>query len=214
MNRYAESDPPHDHTVTTFGVIRHAETVWNREKRIQGHQDSPLTTEGEMMADRWGLTLRVFHWDRILASDTGRATATARRINTRLQLPMELDPRLRELDWGRWTTKTLAQLRQEEGDLLAIQERAGWDFQPPQGESRRGQLARCRRTLLEFAERYPGDSILVVTHGGVIKCLANSLPDSGPPAADEIGASSYRLLWLAAAAGRLSSGGRHALVLP
>lgn len=214
MNRYAGIDPPHDKTATTFGVIRHAETVWNREKRIQGHQDSPLTPEGERMADRWGLALRVFHWDRILASDTGRAVATARRINARLQLPLELDPRLRELDWGRWTTKTLAQLRQEESDLLAVQERAGWDFQPPQGESRRSQLARCRRTLLEAAVRYPGESILVVTHGGAIKCLANSLSDSGPLPVDEIGASSYRLLWLAAAAGRLSPGGRSAMVLP
>jgi len=214
VNRYADPDPQHDNTVTTFGVIRHAETVWNREKRIQGHQDSPLTPEGEMMADRWGLALRAFHWDRILASDIGRAVVTASRINARLQLPMELDPRLRELDWGHWATKTLAQLRQEEGDLLAVQERAGWDFQPPQGESRRSQLARCRQTLLEAADRYAGDSILVVTHGGVIKCLANSLCGSGLPAADEIGAQSYRLYWVAAAAGRLSLDGLNAVVLP
>lgn len=214
MNRYPDPDPQHHNAVTTFGVIRHAETAWNREKRIQGHQDSPLTSEGEMMADRWGVALRGFRWDRILASDTGRALATASRINAHLQVPMELDPRLRELDWGRWTTKTVAQLRQEEGELLKVLERAGWDFQPPQGESRRSQLARSRQALLEAAGRYPGDSILVVTHAGVIKCLANGLSGSGPLAADEIGTQSYRLYWAAAAAGRLSLDGLNALVLP
>jgi probable phosphoglycerate mutase len=214
MNRYLDPDPQSDKAVTTFGVIRHAETVWNREKRIQGRQDSPLTPEGEMMADRWGLALRAFHWDRILASDIGRAMATASRLNTHLQLPLEVDPRLRELDWGRWTTKTVAQLRQEEGEMVVLQERAGWDFQPPQGESRRSQLTRCCQALLEAAGRYPGDSILVVTHGGVIKCLAHGLCDSGPLAADEISAQSYRLYWVAAAAGRLSLDRLNALVLP
>jgi probable phosphoglycerate mutase len=214
VNRSVDPDPPRTTAVTTFGVIRHAETVWNREKRIQGHQDSPLTPEGEMMADRWGLALRTFHWDRILASDIGRAVATAGRINTRLQVPMEVDSRLRELDWGCWTTKTVTQLRQEEGERLALQERAGWDFQPPEGESRRSQLARCRQALLEAAGRHPGDSILVVTHGGVIKCLAHGLCDRGPLAADEIGSPSYRLYWVAAAAGRLSLDRLNAVVLP
>lgn len=214
MNRYADPHPQRHKAVTTFGVIRHAETVWNREKRIQGHQDSPLTLEGERMADRWGLTLRAFHWDRILASDTGRAVTTAGRINTHLQLPLEVDPRLRELDWGCWTTKTVAQLRQEEGDMLAVQERAGWDFQPPQGESRRSQLKRTGQALLEAADRCPGGAILVVTHGGVIKCLAWHLTGNQLSKADDIGAQEYRLHWLSAVAGRLSLDGLNALVLP
>ncbi len=214
MNRCVDPEPPPNPAVTTFGVIRHAETVWNREKRIQGHQDSPLTPEGEMMADRWGLTLQALPWDRILASDTGRAVATAGRINACLKVPLEVDPRLRELDWGCWTSMTVAELRKAEGERLAVQERAGWDFQPPQGESRRSQLARCRQALIEAAGRCPGQSILVVTHAGAIKCLANGLSGSGPLAADEIGTHAYRLYWAAVAAGRLSLDGRNALALP
>ncbi len=165
----------HPNAATRFGLIRHAETVWNREKRIQGHQDSPLTPEGEKMADTWGRMLGAFHWDRILASDTGRAVATAVRINAHLKLPIDTHPRLRELDWGRWTTKTVAQLQEEEGELVAAQERAGWDFQPPEGEPRRSQLERSRQVLLEAASQWPGYSILVVTHEGVIKSLAHFL---------------------------------------
>src|SRR3972149_422963 len=101
----------HHHTMTNsgittrFGLIRHAETVWNRAKRIQGHQDSPLTPEGELQAAAWGRTLHRLRWDRILASDTGRAVATAGRINIHLGLPVVLDRRLRELGSGRWAPR-------------------------------------------------------------------------------------------------------------
>ena len=85
----------HPEITTRFGLIRHAETVWNRAKRIQGHQDSPLTPEGELQAAAWGRTLQRLRWERILASDTGRAVATAERINNHLGLPVVLDRRLR-----------------------------------------------------------------------------------------------------------------------
>jgi broad specificity phosphatase PhoE len=198
---------------TRFGLIRHAETVWNRERRIQGHQDSPLTPEGERMAAAWGQLLGVFPWDRILSSDSGRAMATAVRVNAHLRLPIDTDPRLRELDWGRWTTKTLAQLREEEGELLAAQERAGWDFQPPEGESRRRQLERSRQVLLEAASRWPGRSILVVSHGGIIKSLAHSLGGAEPLTAASVGVQPYRLHWISVASGRLSLEGLNALAL-
>lgn len=198
---------------TRFGLIRHAETVWNREKRIQGHQDSPLTPEGEMMADRWGRMLEAFHWDRILASDTGRAMATAVRINVRLDLPIHPHSRLRELDWGRWTTKTVAQLWEEEGDRVAAEDRAGWDFRPPEGESRRSQLERSRQILLEAAGRWPGQSILVVTHEGVIKSLVHFLRGSAFAAGAGSAVQPYRLHWISASGGRLSLDGLNALAL-
>jgi broad specificity phosphatase PhoE len=198
---------------TRFGLIRHAQTVWNRDKRIQGQQDSPLTPEGEKMADTWGQRLAAFHWDRILASDTGRAVATAERINAYLKLPIDTHARLRELDWGRWTTKTVAQLWEEEGERVAEQDRAGWDFQPPGGESRRSQLERSRQVLLEVAGRWPGRSILVVTHEGVIKALAHFLAGTGFSTAAGASLQPYRLHWISAADGQLSLDGLNALAL-
>lgn len=202
----------HPNATTRFGLIRHAETVWNREKRIQGQQDSPLTPEGERMADSWGRLLGTLRWDRILSSDSGRAVATAVRINAHLKLPFDTHPRLRELDWGRWTTKTVAQLREEERELVAAQERAGWDFQPPEGESRRSQLERSRQALLEAARRWPGHTILVVTHEGVIKSLAHFLAGAMAPTA-AAGVQPYRLHWVSAADGRLSLDGLNAVAL-
>lgn len=194
----------HPKITTRFGLIRHAETVWNRAKRIQGHQDSPLTPEGELQAAAWGRALHRLRWDRILASDTGRAVATAERINIHLGLEVVLDRRLRELDWGRWASRTVAELRAEEGALVAQQDRAGWDFQPPGGESRRSQLERSRQVLLEAASRWPGAAILVVTHGGLLKSLVHHLSGGQPLATDGIGLQPYQLHWVSASGSHLA----------
>jgi bisphosphoglycerate-dependent phosphoglycerate mutase len=74
-------------TTTRFGLIRHAETVWNRENRIQGHRDSSLTDSGKTDADGWGRRLKRIAWDRIFGSDLGRAVDTAAIINRHLKLP-------------------------------------------------------------------------------------------------------------------------------
>jgi probable phosphoglycerate mutase len=199
--------------VTRFGLIRHAETVWNRERRVQGQLDSPLTPEGEQQAMRWGRALQSFSWNRILASDTGRALATVAAINAHLKLPIETDPRLRELDWGQWTARTIAQIRAEDREAVAAQEAVGWEFRPPGGESRRQQLERSRQALIDAAGRRPGDCILVVTHEGVIKALAQHLCGCAYTAAESVGLRPYHLHWLTAAGGRVALAGLNARAL-
>ena len=160
-----------EETTTRFGLIRHAQTRWNREKRIQGQVDSPLTSEGMRQAARWGRLLEPFGWDRILASDTGRAYATAEGINAALKLSLTTDRRLREQDWGQWAGKTIADLKTDHADELKAQEDAGWAFCPPGGEDRLRVWQRSKKALLEASARWPGTNILVVTHEGVIKSL-------------------------------------------
>jgi probable phosphoglycerate mutase len=202
-----------DKPATRFGLIRHAETIWNRERRVQGQLDSPLTPAGQQQADQWGRTLKPLPWNGILASDTGRAQATATIINVHLNLAIETDPRLRELDWGRWTTRTIAQIRAEEPQEMQLQEAAGWEFQPPAGESRRRQLQRSQEALLDAARRRPGGCILVVTHEGVIKSLAHHLCGREYIAGDAVSLQPYHLHWLTAAAGRLALDGLNARAL-
>lgn len=182
--------------ITRFGLIRHAQTVWNREKKIQGHSDSPLTPQGELQASRWGRILKQFPWNRLLASDTGRARTTAEIINAYLKVPLTIDSRLREQDWGRWAGKTIPQIEAEAPQVLDEQIHAGWDFYPPGGESRRRVLERSQKALQEAAQRYPGQILLVVSHEGVVKCLIYDLCGRkfipGEPALLE----SYQLHWL------------------
>jgi probable phosphoglycerate mutase len=156
---------------THFGLMRHAQTIWNREKKIQGRSDSPLTAEGEKQALSWGLALSQFPWRRILASDAGRARATAEIINTILKVPLTIDSRLKEQDWGQWEAKTVRQIQAEARQVLDAQVNAGWDFCPPGGESRRRVWKRSQQALVQAAERFAGQHILVVTHEGIVKSL-------------------------------------------
>lgn len=161
--------------VTRFGLLRHGETEWNREGRIQGQMDSALTPKGQQDADRWGAILKPHGWHRILSSDLGRALQTASLINTHMRLPLETDLRLREQDWGQWTTKTLAQVKTEAGQELDRQIKAGWAFCPPAGETRLTLWRRSCQALTDAARKWPGQTILTVTHEGVIKSLIYKL---------------------------------------
>jgi probable phosphoglycerate mutase len=162
-------------SVTHFGLLRHATTEWNRAGRIQGQTDTPLSAPGEREAGQWGCILKAYSWNRILVSDARRAVETAARINAVLNVPMISDPRLREQDWGEWTGKTIPQLKQEAPLLLTEQEKAGWNFCPPGGEDRLTLRGRSLEAIVEACEKWKGERILVVTHGGVIKCLLYNL---------------------------------------
>jgi probable phosphoglycerate mutase len=160
---------------TRFGLIRHAETVWNRAKRIQGQLDSRLTSDGRRQADSWGCLLRTLDWDRCICSDLARAWETTVLVNRSCRVPASRDAGLREQDWGRWTGRTIARIKQEEPALLAKLTLKGWQFRPPGGEDRLSVWQRGRKVLEDAAEKWPGKNILVVTHEGLIKCLVYRL---------------------------------------
>ncbi len=162
---------------TRFGLIRHAETLWNRAGRIQGQADSSLSPRGEVQAQQWSAVIENSGWDRILASDLGRARQTAELINRRLDLPLTTDSRIREKDWGAWSGKTFSQVREESPDLWNEMQGAGWSFRPPGGEARWEVRNRSRAALKDAYQQWPGRRILVVIHEGVIKCLVYGLLD-------------------------------------
>ncbi|MDH3886710.1 MAG: histidine phosphatase family protein [Desulfobacterales bacterium] len=182
--------------ITRFGLVRHAETVWNREKRIQGQSDSALTDRGSEDADNWGRRLSRFSWDRILMSDSGRAVETAETINHHLQAPAESDPRLREQDWGRWTGRRITQVETEVSSRLQEKQMRGWKFCPPGGEDRLGVWHRSHSALAEAANRWCGDTILIVTHEGVIKSLIYRLSGRQFLPDEPALIKSYNLHWL------------------
>lgn len=163
--------------VTRFGIIRHAPTLWNEQKRIQGQQDSPLSARGRAMAEKWGVQLHKFTWDRLFCSDLGRVEQTSGFVNLSLHLPVVTEPRLREQDWGTWTGMTVNELKTQDKNQVREQEQRGWDFQPPGGESRRDVLARSMAALTAAHAAWPGENILVVCHEGIIKCLLYHLLD-------------------------------------
>ena len=188
---------------THFGLIRHAQTTWNVDKLIQGQKDTPLTEFGLHQAQTWGQCLSSCAFDRLLSSDLGRALASAETINRSLQIPIDTSMKLRELDWGAWTGKRVKDIKAKNPQLLTSMEAAGWLFCPPGGESRKKVRKRACEALMAAARKWPGETILTVTHEGVIKCLIYGLLQRAYLPHEPPLIAPYHLHWLVVAAGEL-----------
>lgn len=140
--------------MTTLLLVRHGETDWNADGRLQGQTDRPLSEFGRRQAVQLANELADEEFDAIYASDLSRASETAQIVGERLGLPVEIDPDLREKNWGTW-----------EG--LTTVERDRVEFV---GESTEAHRERMLRALRRIAERHPdGGRVLVVTHGGSMR---------------------------------------------
>jgi probable phosphoglycerate mutase len=175
--------------------IRHGETDWNLERRLQGQHDIPLNALGRIQASRCGVILRdllarsgrtVAEFD-YLSSPLGRARETMELMRIALGLDpghYRTDARLMEMSFGRWEGFTFAELQAREAEGLAARERDKWGFVLPGGESY-AQLAVRVRAWYETVERHT----VVSAHGGVCRALMAHLGIAPPDAAStgEIG---------------------------
>ncbi|ACN17226.1 GpmB [Desulforapulum autotrophicum HRM2] len=155
-----------------FNLIRHGKTQWNLEQRIQGRTDVPLSAQGRRQVASWCPALGDLSLDLIVSSPMARARQTAEIIGQGLGLSVVMDENLKEQSFGLWEGKTINQIRQTSPGTVEHQEGLGWDFCPPEGETRHGVLKRALGALGAAAQRYNGLNLLIVTHNGVIKSLA------------------------------------------
>jgi 2,3-bisphosphoglycerate-dependent phosphoglycerate mutase len=153
---------------TTFIVVRHGETEWNKIGIQQGHLNSPLTALGIKQAKAMGEGLQSFPIDLIFSSDLGRATETAAIISKIIGKPFTTDIRLRERHLGIMQGLTQAQFAQKYPEDAARFKSHDPDYAFPTGESARQRYTRCVACLEDFALRFPGKTILIVAHGGVL----------------------------------------------
>jgi len=152
--------------MTLLGVIRHGPTEWNRAKKLQGMSDIPLSAEGRAAVATWRLPAEFRHW-RWIASPLSRAQETARLLGAPADLRSET--LLREMSFGQWEGRTIAELLSEGGsDFQAMADR-GLDMQPPDGESPRMVIERlkalCRQVAAERVDT------IAVCHKGIIRAL-------------------------------------------
>lgn len=175
--------------------IRHGETDWNRERRLQGQHDIPLNALGRVQASRCGELLReLLERDgrpaaeyEYISSPLGRARETMELMRAAMGLEpgaYRTDVRLMEMSFGRWEGFTFAELQAREAEGLAERERDKWGFVLPGGESY-AQLQIRVRTWYEELER----DTVVSAHGGVCRALIAHLNLAQPEAAStgEIG---------------------------
>lgn len=178
--------------MTTYFCMRHGLTEWNRACRIQGNTDVPLCEEGRDMARKWGRSLAGEGFDCILTSTLDRARETGALVNEVLGLPTFEDERLGEQNWGDWTGLTKDELKALRKEVRR-EEHKGFGFRPEGGESRDEVLFRACDALIEFAADHPGESVLVVSHNGVLRCLAHALSGSDFLPGDPVAYLPYRL---------------------
>jgi broad specificity phosphatase PhoE len=150
-------------------LIRHGETIWNREGRFQGQEDVPLSPEGERQGEQVvgrlqgeGLTL-------VVASDLARARVTAQALAEAARVPLQLDPRLREMHFGAWQGWTRRDMEERDPEAFRAYLADPWRGRPTGGESFADVLERVGRSLQEWVERHPQGRLAVVAHGGTIR---------------------------------------------
>jgi probable phosphoglycerate mutase len=160
-------------TRPTIYFIRHGETDWNAEGRLQGQKDVPLNGFGRVQAEEAGLRLHrlvgaVAHLDYV-ASPLGRTRETMERLRSAIGLdPKEyrIDPRLVELTFGEWEGLTWKEVRKAAPQLAAARERDKWGYVPPGGESYAMLVERVRPVLAGLTR-----DTVIVAHGGVARAF-------------------------------------------
>ena len=176
----------------TIYYIRHGETAWNAEGKLQGNQDIPLNELGRRQAANAGKILAdLFARDGrsetslgFVASPLGRARLTMELVRVSLKLPPHdyaIDDRLREIAYGHWEGSTLQQMQALDPDVFAARQSDKWTVPPPGGET----YASVQARMNEWYSQLIADTV-AVAHGGTARALMVALGIETPASAADL----------------------------
>lgn len=153
-----------------LALLRHGATEWNRQHRLQGRSDLPLSADGRAQVGGWRLPAEMGAW-RWWSSPLQRSRETADLLAAQFSPApaITVDSRLTEMSYGAWEGATLEQLRKRDGEQMRLWEARGLDMRPPDGETPRDVQARLRPWLAERA--HEGRDCLAIVHKGVIRAV-------------------------------------------
>ena len=183
---------------TRIIAIRHGETAWNVDSRLQGHLDIPLNDVGLWQARQAALALADEPIDAIYSSDLQRAWVTARAIAETTQAPLTAHQGLRERSFGVLQGHTFEELEAKEPEQAYRWRKRDPAFAPEGGESLIALRKRITATTHALAAQHVGGQIVLVAHGGVLDVLyrAATRQDIQAPRTWQLGnAAINRLLW-------------------
>jgi probable phosphoglycerate mutase len=186
--------------LTRIFLMRHGQTAWNAEMRIQGQLDIPLDETGLWQAERLGRALRDEAIDVIYSSDLQRARQTAAPLAASRGLTVQTDAALRERGFGSFEGSTYVDIERQWPEAALRWRLREPGFQPGGGEALQDFYARSVQALHTLAARHAGQTIAVVAHGGVLDCVhrAAARIELGAPRTWQLAnATVNRLLWTA-----------------
>jgi broad specificity phosphatase PhoE len=178
--------------VPTIYYIRHGETEWNAQGRLQGVQDIPLNDLGRRQSvDAGRILAGLLERDgqskasiAFVASPLGRARQTMELVRATLQLPLSaytIDDRLREIGYGQWEGSTLAEMQVQDPDLFTRRQVEKWTVSPPGGETYVSVQAR----MTDWYRGLTADTV-AVAHGGTARALMVALGFETPESAADL----------------------------
>ncbi len=174
-----EPSPPHAQLL----LIRHGETEWNTEGRIQGFRDIGLSERGRRQAQVLARHLQGRALDAVYASDLSRAIETAEPLARERSAAVRIDPRLKERGFGLFEGHTYAEAEANWPQEYAIWRQRDPGHAVPGGESYRDARVRVLAALGDIARQHAGQTVAVVTHGGVLDIVyraAHAIPWETP----------------------------------
>lgn len=183
---------------TRIIAIRHGETAWNVDTRIQGHLDVALNDVGLWQAGRVAQALADESLAAIYASDLLRAWQTAQAIAAVASCPLSAHVGLREREFGEFEGRTYAEIEATWPDMSLQWRKREPQWAPPGGESLATMRERVLHTVNALAAQHLGDQIVLVAHGGVMDILYRLATGQAlqAPRAWQLGnAAINRLLW-------------------
>lgn len=151
--------------MTQFCLVRHGQTDWNLEGRYQGQSDVPLNEKGRAQAKALAEQLKGQTFAAIFSSDLMRARDTAEAIANQLGLPVQIEPRLREINQGEWEGVLVADIKARYAEIWSQRTMDPANVRPPGGETVSEVAERVYAALDDIARRYPRENVLVVSHG-------------------------------------------------
>jgi alpha-ribazole phosphatase len=178
--------------ITYIDLLRHGEVEGG--VRFRGSNDHPLTAEG--WAQMWAAVGTDIHWDRIVTSPLARCADFARALSRYRSIPLEINENLRELHFGAWEGRTVAELMAEHTEALTRFWQDPLNHPPPDAEPLTQLQSRTLTVWNSVLARYPREHILLITHGGPIRILLCHLlekPLDRLPEIDVTHAGLYRI---------------------
>ena len=148
-------------------LVRHGQTDWNLAHRVQGHTDTPLNGVGRAQARTLADSLAATPLVAVYSSDLSRSRDTAAAVARIHGLEVELDPGLREKNFGSWEGLTDSEIAERFPDAV----RGRWG----DGETTEEVAVRALAAIDRIRRRYPAGRVLVVSHGGALRAILDHL---------------------------------------